>query len=69
MHLRRSGLDYVMGDIQKIVPHLHLENTKDQRKTHRVVIQFMHIAHECIHTNSVTIRPIDKMWMTSEICA
>jgi hypothetical protein len=39
MHLRRSGLDYVMGDIQKIV----------------------------IHTNSVTIRPSDKMWMTSEI--
>ena len=27
----------------------------------------MQIAHECIHTNSVTIRPSDKMWMTSEI--
>jgi hypothetical protein len=27
----------------------------------------MHIAHECIHPNSVTIRPSDKMWMKSEI--
>jgi hypothetical protein len=27
----------------------------------------MQIAHECIHTNCVTIRPNDKMWITSEI--
>ena len=27
----------------------------------------MQIAHECIPTNCVTIRPNDKIWMTSEI--
>jgi hypothetical protein len=29
--------------------------------------KFMQIAHECIPTNCVTIRPNDKIWMTSEI--
>jgi len=27
----------------------------------------MQIAHECIPTNCITIRPNDKIWMTSEI--
>ena len=29
--------------------------------------KFMEIAHKCIGTNTVTIRPNDKIWMTSEI--